>query len=47
MEVKQLALKDNLRLVVFSFLTGSELYHKISVLNKETREGLPDAKLLD
>ena len=37
----------NLRLLTFSFLSGSELYHKIALLNKMTRESLPESGLLD
>ena len=36
-----------LRLVTFSFLSGSDLYHKIALLSKTIRESLPKAGLLD
>ena len=35
------------KLIVFSFLTGEELYHKVALLNKKTRESLPDSHLLN
>ena len=38
---------NNFRLLVFSYLSGAELYHKISLLNKKTRASLPSAGLLD
>ena len=41
-----LAHKD-LRLVVLSYLSGSDLYHKISLLDKLTRVSLVQSKLLD
>ena len=41
-----LAHKD-LRLVVLSYLSGSDLYHKIALLNKLTRVSLVQSKLLD
>lgn len=37
----------NLRLLTFSYLSGSDLYHKVAVLDKKTRELLPHAGLLD
>ncbi len=37
----------NTRLLSFSFLDGATLYHKIALINKETRASLPDAGLLD
>lgn len=36
-----------LRLVVFSYLTGADLYHKVALLNKVIRVSLPEAGLLD
>lgn len=36
-----------IRLVCYSYLSGSELYHKIALLNRNTRELLPDSGLLD
>jgi hypothetical protein len=36
-----------LKLIVFSYLTGADLYHKIALLNKSTRESLPKSGLLD
>ena len=38
---------NDLRLVVLSFLSGSDLYHKIALLNKLTRVSLVQSKLLD
>jgi hypothetical protein len=37
----------DLRLVTFSYLSGSDLYHKIGLLDKTIRESLPKAGLLD
>ncbi len=37
----------NLRLVVFSYLTGADLYHKIALLDKSYRKTLPISGLLD
>jgi len=34
-------------LKIFSYLTGDELLHKIARLNKQTRDYLPGAGLLD
>jgi hypothetical protein len=39
-------LKD-IRLDIFSYLNGADLYHKIALLDKVTRVSLPDARLLD
>ena len=36
-----------LRLVTFSYLSGSDLYHKIGLLDKTIRDSLPKAGLLD
>ena len=36
----------DLRLVVFSYLDGPTLYHKIALLDKITRVSLPDAGIL-
>ena len=33
--------------VVYSFLSGATLYHKVALLNKATRDALPNAKLLN
>ena len=38
---------SNLRLVLFSYLPGTTLFHKISLINKATRKALPDSALLD
>ena len=40
-------LSKNIRLLTYSFLDGATLYHKIALLNKETRASLPGAGLLD
>jgi hypothetical protein len=40
-------LYKNIRLLTYSFLDGATLYHKIALLNKETRASLPGAGLLD
>ncbi len=40
------ASKD-LRLLIFSFLPGCDLFHKIAVLNKNIRKSLPYSDLLD
>ncbi len=40
-------LSKNIRLLTYSFLDGATLYHKIALLNKETRAILPSAGLLD
>ncbi len=37
----------DLRLVIFSFLNGLKLYHKIALLDKITRVSLPESGLLD
>jgi hypothetical protein len=36
-----------MRLKVFSYFSGAELYHKVALLNKKTREDLPTDGLLD
>ncbi len=36
-----------LKLLTFSFLQGCDLYHKIALLNKATRQSLPGAGILD
>jgi hypothetical protein len=36
-----------LKLVTFSYLEGYELYHKIALLDRATRQSLPEAGLLD
>ena len=33
-------------MIVFSYLTGSELFHKIALLNKTTRQMLPESGIL-
>ena len=40
-------LTKNTRLLIFSYLDGTTLYHKIALINKETRASLPDSGLLD
>jgi hypothetical protein len=42
-----LLFKDHLRLKIYSYLSGTELLHKISLLNKDERKMLPGAGLLD
>jgi hypothetical protein len=37
----------SLKLSIFSFLNGATIYHKIALINKETRLALPNAGLLD
>ncbi len=32
---------------MFSYLSGAEIYHKIAVVNRLTRESLPESGLLD
>lgn len=39
--------KNTVAYVVYSYLNGATLYHKICRLNKATREAIPKAKLLD
>lgn len=41
------SLTKNVRLLTFSYLDGSTLYHKIALIDKETRASLPNAGLLD
>ena len=36
-----------LRYYTFSFFSGSEIYHKLALLNKQTRRDLPGSGLLD
>ncbi len=36
-----------IRMIVFSYLTGSDLFHKISLLNKTTRQMLPESDILN
>jgi len=38
---------DYFRFLVFSYLSGCDLFHKIALLNKSYREKLPSAGLLD
>jgi hypothetical protein len=40
-------LSKHTRLLTFSYLDGSTLYHKIALLNKEMRASLPNSGLLD
>lgn len=40
-------LSKGLKLTVLSYLPGYTLFHKIALLNKETRLKLPECKLLD
>jgi len=35
------------KLLTFSYLQGDELYHKIALLDRATRQSLPEAGLLD
>ena len=35
------------RLLVLSYLSGADLYHKIALIDKRTRDSLPDSGLLD
>jgi hypothetical protein len=37
----------DLKMVVFSYLTGSELYHKIGLLDKIRRVSLPESAFID
>ena len=41
------ALHPNIKLLIFSFISGEELYHKVALLDRQTRESLPNAGLLD
>jgi hypothetical protein len=34
-------------LIIFSYLSGADLYHKVSLLNKGIRHSLPKAGLMD
>lgn len=36
-----------LKLMVFQFFDGSELFHKAALLNKQIRSELPNAGILD
>jgi len=38
---------QSLQLVTFSYLSGSDLYHKIALLNRSTRSQLPQSGLVD
>ena len=39
--------KNSVPYIVYSYLNGAVLYHKICRMNKATREAIPKAKLLD
>lgn len=39
--------KNSVPFLVYSYLTGAVLYHKIARLSKSTRNSIIDAKLLD
>ena len=43
----ELPFKDHLRLKIYSYLSGTDLLHKISLLNKKERQMLPGSGLLD
>ena len=44
---KDFVVHKGLRMVCFSYLTGSEIYHKIALLNHFYRERIPNNGLLD
>ena len=47
LDIKAFLAHKDLKLVIFSYMTGAELYHKISLLDKKIRKMLPGAGLLD
>jgi len=38
---------QSLQFVTFSYLSGSDLYHKIALLNRSTRSQIPQSGLVD
>ena len=44
---KDFVVHKGLRMVCFSYLTGSEIYHKIALLDHFYRERIPNNGLLD
>ena len=46
-QIKTYFYPDHLKLLIFSYLNGCELFHKIAVTSKATRNQLPVSGLLD
>lgn len=47
MSPREQFLQSRVKLIVLSYLPAYTLYHKIALLNSQTREELPNWKILD